>query len=306
MKKIIIFILAIICLICTGCKVNIIGSDKINGMKYQNTDKYNKGSMLYDDCEINKLYVNWYIGNIEVIENDKIEIIEENNLEAKKKVHSIIEDGTLKVQFWESGLIGDAESKDKCVTIYIPKDIDCEIRNVSGDIKCDNSKSKNFDVSTVSGKIELGDLKCQSFDASSTSGSITLKSIITSEADLTNVSGSISVNTLNSEDATLESTSGRININNAITKEIDLDTVSGRINVSFSECEKANIKSTSASIIVLIKDDFGMTLDFDTTSGELETPLTYQVTNKKNIFGDGKCIVSVRTVSGNLKINKGE
>ena len=67
MKKIIIFILAIICLICTGCKVNIIGSDKINGMKYQNTDKYNKGSMLYDDCEINKLYVNWYIGNIEVM-----------------------------------------------------------------------------------------------------------------------------------------------------------------------------------------------------------------------------------------------
>ena len=123
---------------------------------------------------------------------------------------------------------------------------------------------------------------------------------------MTNVSGSISVNTLNSEDATIESTSGCTNINNAITKEIDLGTVSGKINVSFSECEKAKIKSTSASIIVSIKDGFGMTLDFDTTSGEFETPLTYQVTNKKNIFGDGKSIVSVRTVSGNLKVNKGE
>ena len=51
--------------------------------------------MLYDDCEINKLYVNWYIGNIEVIESDKIEIIEDNNLDTYIEVDGGINKNTI-------------------------------------------------------------------------------------------------------------------------------------------------------------------------------------------------------------------
>ena len=326
MKKIIICTLILICLLLTGCRVtNILDNSIINGETYHNSDKYNVGSIAYNDSEIVKLYVNWYVGSIKIIESDRLEIVEENTLDQDKKVHSIIEDKTLKVQFWKSGLNGKVERSEKYVTIYVPKNIDCEINNVAGLTKFNNFTGNKLSISSVSGDVDLIDVNFSIFDISATSsditmgnvkgdktsiktvsGSIEFQSLTSQIVKLESTSGNVSIKSLNSDEANIKTISGDIFIKDTISKAIDTDSVSGKVNIGFSNCEEADIETTSGQVIILMNYDFGMTLNFKTTSGDFDTDMVYQVNNKKNIFGSGKCLINIETTSGNIKVKKGE
>lgn len=325
MKKIIICLLTLIFLVSTGCSVtNVFGDNIIKGKTYQNSDNYNVGSISYNDSEIVKLYVNWYVGIVKIIEGDKLEIVEENTLEQDKKVHSIIEDKTLKVQFWKSGLNSKVEKNEKHVTIYVPKNIEYDINNVAGLTKYNNFTGNKLSISSVSGDVEVGDVNCTTLDISATSGDITVGNIKAENTNVKSVSGRIEIETVKSQMTKLESTSGMVSVNglnsdevdietvsgdiiikDTISKTVDLDSVSGKVNIGFSDCEKADIETTSGSVIISINNDFGMTLSFKTTSGDFDTNMTYQVNNKKNIFGSGKCLMNIETTSGNIKVKEG-
>lgn len=301
-----------------GCKKNV-----ISGERYSNNNNYFIGNKTYDE-RINKLVINWYVGNVEIIIGDEIKIQENSvDLPDKKRVHSCIDDGVLKVQFWESGLKSVVDSNQKKLTITIPEgvDIDCDL--ISASLVASNLASKELEIDSVSGIIKLGDLTSEDIDISSISGSIIVNSInVKNNVNISSVSSSIIVDSVKAKDIDVSSTSGKIEINNANCNKVELSTISGGIKVLKLQCDNSyisstsgkinlgllngkniEIKSVSSDIEILISDNLGMTLDYKTKSGVLDiknSDLQFRIDNKKYIIGDGDCMVDINTTSGDI------
>lgn len=268
----------VVCL--NGCKKNV-----INGERYSNNNNYFISDKTYDEKN-NKLVVNWYVGNVEIIIEDKIKIQENSfDLPDEKRVHSCIDDGVLMVQFWESGLKSVVDNNQKKITITIPRgvNIDCDL--ISASLVASNLLNNELDIDSVSGEIKIGDLTSE-------------------EIDISSISGSIIVNSINANNnVNISSVSSSIIIDNVKAKEIDVSSTSGKIDLGLLNGKNIEIKSVSSDIEILLADNLGITLDYTTKSGVLDiinSNLQFRIDNKKYIIGDGDCIVDINTTSGDI------
>lgn len=322
MKKLIILLACIFTITLSGCNSNNFNSGEVSGFKYENCEKYNIGDITYNDETINKLSLNWVCGNVKILKGDIISIKEIKDLEPDKKVRSIIENGNLKVQFWKSDYKAIIDSTDKEVIITITDNIELDIENISSDVYVDDFNTSLVNVNTVSGNLNFDNLSCESdikinsvsgacvfenvtckdFKIEATSGSITTKNINSDNVKFDTISGKIVLENVVTNDLDLETTSASVTLNKLISKDVNIKSISGKIDLGLEKCESSSIKTTSGKVSLYLFKDFGMKLDYKTSSGSFNSKIEYTVKNEVIYFGDGVCDMKIQTTSGNILI----
>lgn len=323
MKTIILTILLVaIAAICTGCKSGIIIFDK-----YSDSGSYSTGSFDYAPEDIESVSINWVLGNITIIESesDKLSVTESGtDLDDDEKMHYLIKDGSLTIQFWESRHSGRIDSSEKNLTVEVPKGISLNIKSVSSNISADELNVTDFSANTTSGDIKIDQITADSLKTKSVSGDMSFdEAIIANDTDMETTSGNIDFNSIESDNAKIECVSGDVSIHNALLSnnieiettsgDIDLgsltadnaklESVSGDASMKITSLSSADIKTTSGDTELNVPNESGASVDFSSVSGDLEADREYEKSKGTYIFGNGDCIIKVKTTSGDLDIN---
>lgn len=291
--------------------------------KMSNYDEsgFSVGNKVYEE-KINSLEVDWQFGNAEVIETDgEISVTEKNDLPEKNKLRSKIENGVLKIMFWQSGLEDSLDNaSDKNVVIKIPEKLN-EIRIVtlSASVSAEKLSAKTLEIKTTSGAADLGKITAETVDVGSVSGGLradevradrTVKFAATSaktevkkvegdEVELGSVSGEISLpGTVTCKKLKAESTSGAIKIGTVRATTIELTSVSGKIKAELNECEKCVMETTSGNLELSL--GLGAEVNFSSNGKFLGEG------GNNRLYGDGKCKIFAESVSGNLSVSYSE
>ena len=268
MKKRIISLLLVISLAITSlmlvsCEYTHVNDGTIYGDKYENSENYKVGNCKINYNEFDEVQINWEIGDISIKQTQNAYIgIYENVRDAIEpyKMHYIIEDRVLKVQFWESNYSAKLLNEgDKDLTIELPATMDgnLKIDSVSSNIVCSGSlKLNNGEFENISGKIELRDIATKTLKVSSISGNVDIYRLDAKSASISSISGNLSVSLKSIEELSIESISGNINLKlNLVGATIDFNTVSGNY---YAENDAKKFGNGAAKI------------DAETISGNLE------------------------------------
>lgn len=201
--------------------------------------------------------------------------------------------------------------------------INWQNQNHSGfDGKLIVSLPENFkgavDIETVSGELEsIPDGIC-SLNFKSVSGEIKIPVItLNSSLIFKTVSGNCKVDRVNCQTLSFYSVSGDYNCTETNANAINFESTSGDMKTKFSrQPEKIRIKSVSGGGNFKLPEKSGIKIQFKSVSGNVETEFPFPAESVKRKFGsvkfEGQCTgenlteIECKTVSGSLKIKKGE
>lgn len=97
--------------------------------------------------------------------------------------------------------------------------------------------------------------------------------------------------------------SGKASIAAQRIDEVEMESTSGALLLSVEETpRRIGMNTVSGAIALLLPEDAGVTLRYDTVSGSFSSELPGRAGGKQTVFGDGACACSIETTSGNLKI----
>ena len=258
---------------------------RIHGRLYPNATSYQTGAFTCRADEVTAVEIYWRSGEVEIVESDEDELsVRESGGELPEEtaMHYLLEDGTLRIRFCESGAKIRVNSNDKRLTIEVPKGIDLSIHTTSAPIKADTLEQNSILISAHSGRTELGTVNAGSVDLSSSSGSIRADSISTRTLKCNTSSGSVQIDDLETETADLDTSSGAVELALAAVSQLDIHTSSGRT--------------------VLHLPEGGAEVAYTASSGKLHTTKPFDRKGDLFVFGTGECKITVNSSSGNLEI----
>ena len=145
-----------------------------SGYRYADPDSYSSGDFSYDESSVEAVEINWIAGNVYIDESvmDILQVYEESeqDINDSGSLRYKIEDGTLVIQFCESGSDIDNMSKDLYVKLPILlKDVDINV--VSADIQMVSSAA-DIQYDSVSGKLDLAVDQCEDLTINTVSGDL--------------------------------------------------------------------------------------------------------------------------------------
>ena len=279
--------LSLMAILLSGCQFHAsfgIGNF-ITGESYPNAANYQTGAFTYQADEVISIEIYWRSGEVEVIESDSAELIARESggeLSEDSAMHYLLEDGTLRIRFCESGAAIQVHPNDKRLTIEVPKGIDLSIHTTSAPIKADTLEQNSILISAHSGRTELGMVNAGSVDLSSSSGSIRASSIVTQTLKCNTSSGSVQIDDLDADAA-------------------DLDTSSGAVELSLSAISQLDVHTSSGKTVLRLPEG-GAEVAYKASSGKLHTAEVFERKGDLYVFGSGESRVSVNSSSGNLEI----
>jgi hypothetical protein len=142
---------------------------------------------------------------------------------------------------------------------------------------------KDVNVHSVSGEIFADGITCENGTFGSTSGDIELRNFA-------------------ADTARFESVSGEITVDSGSMKKITVGTVSGDVRFyKVSSLQNANINTTSGEVIITGLDLSKYKIIFSSVSGSLSAGDLGKIKSRGEI-GNGEYTISIRTVSGDVKI----
>lgn len=310
--------------VCLGaCAYDRVSANgTVTGDSYQNANVYMVGNFEYTAAQITEIEVDWYVGDIQLVHSDsEVCRVSESgtDLTDDEKLHYWINGTKLYIRFWKSAKVGKIDPDKKNLTVELPQNIDLEVENASGGIQADILNVHNLDLGNISGAISVNTVTAYDVEISTISGGIGMGTITAQSVEMDTTSGGLSVVDIRAARASVESVSGSIDLRSAhVTGELDLDTtsgsikvaemnaavadvesVSGKIDLTVSACTRLDIESTSGAVVLSCPD---MSVMYRTTSGKMNTNITYTTVGGRHVFGAGTCAVSVETVSGGLTI----
>lgn len=284
MKKFYICLLA--CILAagmTGCVVTV-NSPSMN--RYEEAEKYASGNFSYAAQGITRVEADWVAGNITVVQSEDgtLKVEETGELTEKQRLHWLLEDGVLKIQYCASGYTGTFPAKGKALTLEVPVGIDLSIDSVSGQISLGDGSFGALNLDTTSGKIDFDTVRAE-------------------VCKLDTVSGDIMGDTLLCEKRLkADTTSGRVDMDWLEASEAEVETVSGSIDIKLCRGQEAEIQSTSGSITLILGETLGgAAISFESASGSFHGD-GYKVESGRYVFGDGTCRIEAETVSGSLTV----
>ena len=252
---------------------------------YDDAEKYLVGNQTYSEV-IKNLNISWVMGKVTLVQDvnvQAIEIIEENDLENKYKVHSYLSDGTLYVKFWESGVQGVVLGTDKYVTIKYPSAVESiNVVVTSGTVEADYLASKKVNIVRTSGTTKIGKMEADD-----------LRYIQTS--------GNTNINQLISEKTQVHTTSGRVLINKIECETFNLIYTSGGINLEFISATNVKVLGTRGTQTIVLPEE-GATVHYRLTSGSFKCHREGEEKNHTVVIGDGKAQFDLSVSSGNVII----
>lgn len=287
MKKFVLWFAVIAIVVLSCCLFMACNVSTTTQHPYENADKYLIGSQTYEVAELSALNIDWTVGKVVLVQDENatnVTVVEENNLDDKKKVHSYLHDGVLEIKFWQSGLKDVVDEKDKRLTVTYKSVQQLSIILTSGVLNAEKLTGDSATIKITSGDIVVNDAEFASLSVKMTSGDIRFGTIKADTVSFAQTSGNTYARSLDVNTFTSKSSSG------------DLD-------VGFASANSVSIKMTSGSAKVGIPTN-GATLTFKKTSGSFKSDLAYTVDGDKYVFGDGGCDMSIKITSGSVRIKQ--
>ena len=285
MKKLCCLMLAVaLCLGLSGCSFTL-----GRMAAYDQAGRYSIGSFAYDAGAVDTVEINWRSGEIHLTEKagPRLSVTEAaGKLSEAQQMHWLLDGGTLRIQFCESGYRGPITGNKK-LEMEIPAGIDLRVNCTSGDVFMGEHTLGALAVNITSGDVRLGNARAASAAFNSTSGDVT--------TGLLDVAGALAVN----------STSGDTRIEALQAQSARLNSTSGNIDLGLYQCGDTNISCTSGSVRLTVHPDHGAAVDYSTSSGSLNGR---SVKNKAAHIevGGGECRARVSTTSGSLTVTEKE
>lgn len=163
----------------------------------------------------------------------------------------------------------------------------------------------DLDFKSESGSIKITGIKCKTLDCKSTSGSVHLYGCEVKDADLKSTSGSVKAEDSSIEKLDGNSMSGSVNIEGKFGK-LDLKSTSGSVKVDSKSplTDDSKLESVSGSVRLNVPDESGLKIKYSTVSGGYKNLKsgTSGKSSGTDLIGDGKVSLSLKTVSGSIKI----
>ena len=313
-KTICVLMLIILLLALCGCGIAA-------GASYPNADKYSIGSFAYDAAKVNTVEINWSAGRVELKESEKAELSVIETTEGLTQDQSMrwwMDGSTLRIQYWKSGYVGSLTNKEKRLTVEIPKDISLNVKVTSGEIIAGDHQLKDLfftatsgeikagavnageiTVTATSGGIEAGPLRAdKQIRLECTSGNIRIDNAMADTVTLKSTSGAISAGPIDAKAFTASNTSGNLKLEAVKAETAKVNSTSGSMELGVYQCGKVDVNSTSGDIILTAVHGSGITLNFKTSSGDLNGK---SIKDAQQVIGNGASTVTVKTTSGDLK-----
>lgn len=214
--------------------VNDIGSKNLN--VYDSGISFNDEILL--DSVGNKIKIESFNGNIEVIRSQDNKIKLQSNIILKKG----IEKNKYKLNYEKSSEGYEFKFDDNIIRkadiiIYIPDKYLMELDLINGDIKCESEDLKaDYDIDLVNGYINLiGDINKAKI--SSSNSNIDIRNKEFKELKINNINGDVNINTNTKNlDLSLKSVTGKCNFKNENEKSINKKLGNGESKVQVEAC----------------------------------------------------------------------
>ncbi len=245
--------------------------------------------------EVNQLQINWVSGVVDVQGwNGDFELLEYSATGRGKMTYTI--DGeVLAVQAnGSSGLL-----------VRVPSGWleDIEINTSSAAVRVENTDVDQLSVQTSSGSVVLRGLYASSLEATTVSGRIALHDLFADHLDLSTSSGSIE-GSAHAEELDLYTISGDILLESSYVESVDGSSVSGNFLLTLSSgVEDISLQSSSGDVTLVLSEDVGFQLLFDTISGSVHE-MDFRTNYMDGVYthGDGSCEIDVSTTSGDVSL----
>lgn len=300
--------LLLVCL--TGCGMQVFPFSSGNNITvdtYENAEKYDAGDFTYSAADVDAIEISWRSGNVELVESgkDTLSVSESGNtLSTDEQLHYWLNDRTLYIQFGASGLHADIDSRDKHLTLELPKGIKVSVKVTSAGVCAEMLEQESVFIASMSGNLELEEIVAAEVDLSSSSGRQNVKSVTANALRMASSSGNLRVESAEvTGEAVCDTTSGDITLDILEAGEADMETTSGYIDVKTLRCAEINMRSTSGWMRIGLPEGKGAAVDFITQSGRLLGDISWERVGDLYVFGDRTYSITAETTSGDLEIN---
>lgn len=219
---------------------------------------------------VTELDLSWTSGDVTVQpwNGDSIRLEEDSEVELTEDYRLLytVEGGELKVRF--DGQPNRDVTWRKVLTVWLPEAL--------------AESLAKLDAETVSAEVNVLDLTAAELDIGTVSGGVYARGSFP-QTDVSTTSGSVY----------LSGTFG----------ELDFSTVSGDMTLETNETFRLDAGTTSGSVCLRLPDTMGLTLDFDSVSGEIRSQkMDHPFAGKEGhlTLGDGASFAEISTTSGCL------
>ena len=297
---------ALLAVLLAGCRLNVsIGSDSfLTGEAYPNAEAYQTGAFTYDASAVKAVEVYWRSGEVLLIESESatLSAMESgSDLPEEAAMHSLLDDGVLRIRFCASEAKIRVNSADKHLRLEIPKGIDLSIHTTSALVKADALAQNDLLIAALSGDISLGTVTADRVDLSGSSGSIQISQLSAPSLKCRTSSGSIDLGSVSAKTLECAASSGSVAIRSILADEVSVTTSSGRVELALANASTISVRTSSGTVCAMLPEN-GAEVSFTSNSGRLRTDRTYTRKGDLYVFGNGASQLSVETSIGNLEI----
>ena len=110
---------------------------------------------------------------------------------------------------------------------------------------------------------------------------------------------------LSAETVTLSTVSGDANLTIPEARKISINTVSGNVCVEAEQLAQLAASSVSGDVRICLPQSLGFTAEMNSVSGDVDGSLPlHRVDGDRYVSGDGRCRISVSSVSGDVRLDQ--
>ena len=237
---------------------------------------------LIESEEIHRIDISWLSGGVSVQavgQTSQITVQEDaaTALAEDEKLVCAVDGDTLRIRFMRDANRGSFEG-EKFLTVSLPwelvknahfEEIDIETASAYAYVSADAQK---IELSTLSGDARVMGASCPEVEIETSSGNAGVVDGTWTSVNISTLSGAVEL-AGDTESAEIETTSGKVDIAGALGA-LDFESVSGDLILATERALHMDAKTTSGAVRLHLPEFSGFDLDFSTTSGTLESPLT--------------------------------
>ncbi len=220
---------------------------------YEPAESFSSG-----DGSIKSVVVHWRSGDITVEEGEESALSVRENASAlsdEEKMHILLRDGVLYIEFCSSGYKFTRKEKNKPLKIEIPSGLSLTITASSGNISLNHFTGSDLALRTTSGSVSTGKITLNGeLSLHTTSGDITVESLSSLNADISTTTGDIEIGRMECGKVSLERVTGDLRIGHfsiqdgSFTSSTGESSFSGEAGTLLVSATSGDIKAESLSV----------------------------------------------------------